>query len=82
VQATGNTLRYGIEGTATSAAAGALNSIATAYPGGITLTDDRVKDIATCDSLVETGHVLKIVSDDIDGVGYQLSEEMAEAANN
>jgi hypothetical protein len=31
-----------------------------------------------CDSLVESGHAVRIESDDFDGVGYQLSAEMAE----
>ncbi len=32
-----------------------------------------------CDQLVESGHAIRIESDDIDGVGYQLSPEAAEA---
>ena len=56
-----------------------MASITLSYPNGIALTDDRVEDIQVCDSLVESGHAIRIDSDDIDGVGYQLSEEMAEA---
>jgi hypothetical protein len=57
----------------------AIATLILEYPNGITLTDDRIRDIAVCDSLVDTGHAVRIESDDVDGVAYQLSPEMAEA---
>jgi hypothetical protein len=49
----------------------ALNTLTALYPGGLTLTDDRVHDIEGCDSLVPSGHAVRIDSDDFDGVGFQ-----------
>jgi hypothetical protein len=57
----------------------AINTLTVVYPRGITLTEDRVDDIAVCDSLVESGHAVRIESDDFEGTGYQLSPEMAVA---
>ena len=57
----------------------ALATLTLAYPAGITLTEDRVDDIAVCDSLVATGHAVAVESDDFEGKGYQLSPEMAAA---
>ena len=44
--------------------------------------EDRVDDIAVCDSLVELGHAARVEGDEFEGQGYRgyvLSEEMAEA---
>ena len=57
----------------------ALATLTIAYPAGISLTEDRVDEIEVCDGLVESGHAVRIESDDYDGKGYQLSPEMAEA---
>jgi hypothetical protein len=35
--------------------------------------------VEVCESLVATGHAVRIEGDDFEGVGYQLSPEMAEA---
>jgi fructose-specific phosphotransferase system component IIB len=57
----------------------ALARLTVAYPAGLAYTDDRVEAIKVYDGLVESGHAVKVESDDIDGVGYQLSPEMVEA---
>jgi hypothetical protein len=57
----------------------ALARLTDVYPAGIAYTDDRVEAIKVFDSLVKSGHVVRIESDEIDGVAFQLSEEMAEA---
>jgi hypothetical protein len=57
----------------------AIATLTVAYPAGITLTEDRVDDIAVCDGLVATGHALRVEGDDFEGRGYQLSTEMAAA---
>lgn len=55
----------------------ALANLTVTYPAGVALTDDR--GIAVYESLVESGHAVRIESDDFEGRGYQLSSEMAEA---
>jgi hypothetical protein len=57
----------------------ALATLTTVYPAGIALTEDRVDDIAVCDSLVAAGHAVAVESADFEGKGYQLSAEMAAA---
>jgi hypothetical protein len=48
-----------------------------AYPAGFAITEDRA--IPVYDSLVESGHAVRVESDDFEGKGYQLSAEMAAA---
>ena len=57
----------------------ALATLTIAYPAGISLTEDRVDEIEVCDGLVESGHAVRVESDDFDGNGYQLSPEIAQA---
>jgi hypothetical protein len=57
----------------------AIATLTGALPGGITLTEDRVQEIKVCGELVESGHAMRVESDDFEGVGFQLSEELAEA---
>ena len=56
----------------------AMATLTLVYPAGISLAEDRTDDIATLDSLVESGHVVTI-SGHFDGDGYRLSPAMAEA---
>jgi hypothetical protein len=57
----------------------ALGTLTLYWPYGIALSEDRAGDIATCETLVESGHAVRVESDDFEGRGYVLSEEMAEA---
>jgi hypothetical protein len=54
----------------------ALATLTAAYPAVVTIEDEH--DIGTCDSLVMSGHAVRVESDDFEGPGYRLSEAMAE----
>jgi hypothetical protein len=57
----------------------ALATLTLIYPAGITLTEDRVDDIAVCESLIDSGHAVRVESDEIEGKAFQLSPVMVEA---
>jgi hypothetical protein len=55
----------------------ALANLSVAYPAGLMFTEDRGDAIAVYESLVESGHAVRVDLDE--GRGFQLSEQMAEA---
>jgi hypothetical protein len=57
----------------------ALALLTSCYPAGIAFTEDRGEAIEVCEALVASGHAIRIRSDDFEGIGYQLSLEMAAA---
>jgi hypothetical protein len=57
----------------------ALVLLTLAYPAGLVYPEDRGESVEVFEALVENGRAIRIRSDDFEGVGYQLSPEMAEA---
>jgi hypothetical protein len=58
----------------------ALVLLTLAYPAGLVYDPDHHGEACEVyEGLVESGHAIRIRSDDFEGVGYQLSEEMAAA---
>jgi hypothetical protein len=58
----------------------AVALLSACYPAGLLYDPDQHGEaIDVMEELVESGHAVRIEGDDVPGVGYQLSEQMARA---